>query len=60
MKKKKKGNTCCVEILLVSVCRKGWGMPEGIRATAAFGLDSLAVGVPWACKEPHECARTYE
>ena len=32
-------------------------MLEGIRTTAAFGLDGLTVGVPWACKEPHENVR---
>jgi hypothetical protein len=41
----------------VFLCRKGWGVLEGIGAMCALGLDSLAVGVPWAWKEPHEYAR---
>jgi hypothetical protein len=34
-------------------------MLEGVRAVLALGLDSLAVGVPWARKEPHEYERTW-
>jgi hypothetical protein len=30
---------------------------EGLGATCALGIDGLAVGVPWACKEPHEYMR---
>ena len=49
--------TSYIEKLLVVLCRKGWGVLEGIGATCALGLDSLAVGVSWACKEPHEYMR---
>jgi hypothetical protein len=49
--------TSYIEKLLVFLCRKGWGVLEGLGATGALGFDGLAVGVPWACKEPHECMR---
>ena len=51
----KKLFTRYIEELLVFLCRKGWGVLEGIGAACALGLDSLAVGVPWTRKEPHEC-----
>ena len=49
--------TSYIEKLLVFLCREGWGVLEGLGATCALGFDSLAVGVPWAGKEPHEYMR---
>ena len=42
------------------LCRKDGGVLNSVRATTALSLDSLAVGVSRACKEPHEYVRTYE
>jgi predicted transcriptional regulator len=44
----------------VFLCRKDGAVLNGVRATTALSLNSLAVGVSRACKEPHEYVRTYE
>ena len=46
VERKRRVSTCHIKILLVLLCGKDWGMLDGVRATAALGLDGLVVGVP--------------